>query len=54
MSTSTWISPFLALQVSGLLVSGLLVSGLQDQGVPDQHPYLPAEDVAAGDARPLH
>lgn len=50
-STSMSISQFPALQVSGLQVSGL-----QDRvsGVLDQHPDLPAEGVAVGDARSQH
>ena len=48
MSTSTSISQFLALQVSGL--QGDLISG-----VLDQHPDLPRQGLAAvGDARSPH
>ena len=49
MSTWTSTSQFL-----GLRVSALQVSDVQDRGAPDQHPYLPAEGVAVGVARPLH
>jgi hypothetical protein len=52
MSTSTSISQFLALQVSGLQVSG--VQGDRISGALDQHPDLVAVGVAVGDARSQH
>ena len=59
-STSTSISQFLAVQVSGLQVSG--VQGDRISGVLHQHPDLPpqgaavgvAVGVAVGDARSQH
>ena len=51
-STSMSISQFLALQVSGLQVSGL--QGDRISGVLDQHPDLPRQGLAVGDARSPH
>jgi len=48
-STSISISQFLALRVSGLQVSG--VQGDRISSVLDQHPDLPPQGVAVGDAR---
>ena len=51
-STSISISQFLALQISGLQISG--VQGDRISGVLDQHPDLPPQGEAVGDARPQH